>query len=70
VPSVGAGSAFVYELVLTAILMFDFWVYLAGPVLGAAAGAFADQAVRGERETIGIEESPERDGAPRIRLPA
>jgi aquaporin NIP len=124
-PSVGAGSAFVYELVLTAILMFvitavatdtravgaaaavaiggtvglgaivggpvtgasmnparslgpafasgswsDFWVYLAGPVLGAAAGALAYQAVRGERETIGVEDSPERDGAPPIRLPA
>jgi aquaporin NIP len=103
VPSVGAGSAFVYELVLTAFLMFviiavatdtravgaaaaiaiggtvgldalfggpvtgasmnparsvgpalvsgtwtDFWVYLAGPVLGAAAGALAYQLVRGE----------------------
>ena len=102
VPSVGAGSALVYELVLTAFLMFvimavatdtravgaaaaiaiggtvaldalfggpvtgasmnparsfgpalaagewsDFWVYVAGPVLGAAAGAFAYQLVRG-----------------------
>jgi aquaporin NIP len=103
VPSVGAGSAFAYELVLTAILMFvimavatdsramgsgaaiaiggtigldalfggpvtgasmnparsfgpalaagewtEFWVYLAGPVVGAALGAFAYQLVRGE----------------------
>ena len=102
VPSVGAGSAFVYEFVLTAFLMFvimavatdtravgaaaaiaiggtvgldalfggpvtgasmnparsfgpalvagqwsEFWVYLAGPILGAAAGAFAYQLVRG-----------------------
>jgi MIP family channel proteins len=102
VPSVGAGSALVYEVVLTAILMFvitavatdtravgagaaiaiggtvaldalfggpvtgasmnparslgpalaagewqDFWVYLAGPVAGAALGALAYQAVRG-----------------------
>jgi MIP family channel proteins len=102
VPSVGAGSAFVYELVLTALLMFvimavatdtravgaaaaiaiggtvgldalfggpvtgasmnparsfgpalaagdwqDFWVYLAGPLAGAALGAFAYQLVRG-----------------------
>jgi MIP family channel proteins len=102
VPTVGAGSAFVYELILTAFLMFviiavatdtravgaaaaiaiggtvgldalfggpvtgasmnparslgpalvsgtwtDFWVYLAGPILGAAAGALAYQVIRG-----------------------
>ena len=102
VPSVGPGSAFVYELLLSAFLMFviiavatdtravgaaaaiaiggtvgldalfggpvtgasmnparslgpalvsgtwtDFWVYLAGPILGAAAGALAYQAIRG-----------------------
>ena len=104
VPTVGAGSALVYEMVLTAILMFvimavatdtravgaaaaiaiggavgldalfggpvtgasmnparslgpalasgtwtDFWIYLVGPVLGAALGAFGYQAVRGEQ---------------------
>jgi MIP family channel proteins len=103
VPSVGPGSALVYELVLTAFLMFvimavatdaraagaaaaiaiggtvgldalfggqvtgasmnparslgpalaagqwtDFWIYVGGPVLGAAVGAFAYQLVRGE----------------------
>jgi glycerol uptake facilitator-like aquaporin len=103
VPSVGAGSALVYELVLTAVLMFvitavatdtravgagaaiaiggtvgldalfggpvtgasmnparsfgpalasgewsDFWLYLAGPIAGAALGAFAYQLVRGD----------------------
>ena len=103
VPSVGAGSAVVYEAVLTALLMFaimavatdtravgaaaalaigatvgldalvggpvtgasmnparpfcpalvagewrGFWVYLAGPVAGAALGALAYQLVRGE----------------------
>jgi aquaporin NIP len=26
----------------------DFWIYLAGPILGAAAGALAYQLVRGE----------------------
>ncbi len=103
VPSVGAGSALVYELVLTAFLMFvimavatdaravggaaaiaiggtigldalfggpvtgasmnparsfgpalvsgewsDFWIYVAGPLAGAALGALAYQLVRGE----------------------
>jgi aquaporin NIP len=103
VPSVGVGSAFVYEIVLTAFLMFvimavatdtravgaaaaiaiggtvgldaifggpitgasmnparsfapalvsgtwtDFWIYIVGPVVGAALGAFAYQLVRGE----------------------
>jgi MIP family channel proteins len=106
VPSVGTGSALVYELVLTAILMFvitavatdtravgpaaaiaiggavgldaifggpvtgasmnparsfgpalasgtwtDFWIYLAGPLLGATLGAVAYQAVRGAHPT-------------------
>lgn len=105
VPSVGAGSAVLYEAILTALLMFvimavatdaravgtgaaiaiggtvgldalfggpvtgasmnparsfgpalasgqwtDFWVYLAGPLAGAAAGAVAYQLVRGPRE--------------------
>ncbi len=106
VPSVGAGSAFVYEMFLTAILMFvimavatdtravgaaaaiaiggavgldalfggpvtgasmnparsfgpalvsgewaDFWLYVAGPVAGAALGALAYQIVRGVSAT-------------------
>jgi MIP family channel proteins len=103
VPSVGAGTALLYEAILTAFLMFviiavatdtravgaaaalaiggtvgldalfggpitgasmnparsfgpalasgtwtDFWVYLVGPILGAAAGALAYQLIRGE----------------------
>lgn len=109
-PSVGAGSALVYELLLTAFLMFvimavatdtraagaaaaiaiggvigldaifggpvtgasmnparsfgpalvsghwhDLWIYVAGPVLGAAIGGAAYQLVRGERPAITAE---------------
>ncbi|MBA3301381.1 MAG: aquaporin, partial [Thermoleophilaceae bacterium] len=105
VPSVGAGSALVYEILLTAFLMFviisvatdaravgaaaaiaiggtvaldalfggpvtgasmnparslgpalaagewrDFWLYVLGPVIGAALGALAYQLIRGEPE--------------------
>jgi aquaporin NIP len=112
VPSVASGSAFVYEFVLTAILMFvitavatdtravgaaaaiaiggavgldaifggpitgasmnparsfgpalvagewkSFWVYLAGPVAGAALGALAYQLVRGEHPAPAGEEA-------------
>jgi MIP family channel proteins len=108
VPHVGAGSAVVYELVMTALLMFvimavatdtraagaaaaiaiggaigldalfggpvtgasmnparsfgpalvsgewrDFWVYVAGPIAGAALGALTYQVVRGERPRPG-----------------
>ena len=104
IPSVGVGSALVYEAVMTAVLMFviiavatdtravgaaaaiaiggavgldalfggpvtgasmnparsfgpavaagewqDFWIYLVGPVAGAALGAFAYQLIRGSR---------------------
>ncbi len=107
VPSVGAGSAFVYELVMTAFLMFvimavatdtravgpaaaiaiggtigldalfggpvtgasmnparsfgpalvsgewrDFWVYVAGPIVGAGLGGLAYQLVRGEHPPV------------------
>ena len=110
VPSVGVASAFTYELVLSAFLMFviisvatdtravgpaaaiaiggtvaldalfggpvtgasmnparsfgpafasgewtDFWVYVAGPVLGAAAGGFAYQLVRGAQPQLDAE---------------
>jgi MIP family channel proteins len=108
VPTVGAGSALIYEALLTAFLMFvimavatdtravgsaaaiaiggtigldalvggpvtgasmnpartfgpalasgewhEFWVYVAGPLLGAALGALAYQAVRGEHHAGG-----------------
>jgi aquaporin NIP len=112
VPSVGVGSALVYEMVLTAFLMFvimavatdtravgaaaaiaiggtvgldaifggpvtgasmnparslapalvsgtwtDFWIYLVGPVAGAALGAFAYQLVRGEGQAARVPET-------------
>ena len=107
IPNVGDGSAFVYELVLTAFLMFvimavatdtravgpaaaiaiggtvgldalfggpvtgasmnparsfgpalaagewsNFWIYVAGPLAGAALGAFAYQLVRGDTRPV------------------
>jgi len=113
VPSVGVGSAFVYELLLTAFLMFvimavatdtravgaaaaiaiggtvgldalfggpvtgasmnparsfgpalatgdwhDFWLYVLGPLAGAALGAFAYQLVRGDSHPISDEVAP------------
>ena len=113
VPTVGVGSALVYEAILTAFLMFvimavatdtravgaaaaiaiggaigldalfsgpvtgasmnparslgpalvsgtwtDFWIYVVGPVLGAAVGALAYQVVRGPRPTTLAEGSP------------
>ena len=112
VPSVGVGSATVYEAILTALLMFvimavatdtravgaaaaiaiggtvgldalfggpvtgasmnparslgpalasgvwtDFWVYIIGPVVGAALGAFAYQLVRGENGETAVSEA-------------
>jgi aquaporin NIP len=106
-PSVGVGSALVYEAILTAVLMFviiavatdtravgaaaaiaiggtvgldaifggpvtgasmnpsrsfcpalvsgewqDFWIYVAGPVIGAAFGAFAYQLIRGPTRVL------------------
>jgi MIP family channel proteins len=113
VPSVGAGTAVLYEAILTAFLMFvivavatdtravgaaaalaiggtvgldalfggpitgasmnparsfgpalasgtwtDFWVYLVGPILGAAAGALAYQLIRGEHRPAGAAADP------------
>jgi aquaporin NIP len=128
-PSVGSGSALVYELVLTAFLMFvimavatdtravgaaaaiaiggtvgldalfggpvtgasmnparslgpalvagewrDLWIYLVGPVAGAALGALAYQLVRGEHAhdlgTAATTANPATiDGTRRARLP-
>jgi hypothetical protein len=48
----------------------DYWIYLAGPILGAAAGAFAYQLVRGRKPTQKPPDSIEGDGARSVRLPA
>jgi aquaporin NIP len=34
----------------------DFWVYVAGPIAGASAGALADQLIRGEHARAGTPE--------------
>ena len=50
----------------------DFWVYLAGPLVGAPLGAFAYQLVRGEhprRPTV-TPEAGKSDGDRPVRLPA
>jgi MIP family channel proteins len=122
VPSVGVETALLYEVVLTAFLMFviiavatdtravgaaaalaiggtvaldalfggpitgasmnparslgpalasgtwtDFWIYLAGPFAGAAAGAFAYQLIRAPETPPGGDPA---DGASAVRLPA
>jgi hypothetical protein len=46
----------------------DFWVYVAGPVIGAAAGALAYQAVRGNPRQSDEEARP--DGARAVRVSA
>lgn len=126
VPSVGAGSALLYETILTAFLMFvivavatdtravgaaaalaiggtvgldalfggpitgasmnparsfgpalasgtwtDFWVYLVGPILGAAVGALAYQLIRGEQpQPAGTGAAAEHRRAPTATEPA
>ena len=45
----------------------DFWIYVAGPVLGAALGALAYQIVRGEPQEPSTEQI---DGTSPVRLPA
>jgi MIP family channel proteins len=126
-PTIGAGSAFAYELVMTAFLMFvimavatdtravgasaaiaiggtvgldallggpvtgasmnparsfgpalvagewrDFWLYVAGPVVGAALGALAYELVRGESAKPPDEAliSDRPDGSRPVRLSA
>ena len=44
------------------------WIYIAGPVVGAAAGALAYQAVRGKSDPDNEDAKP--DGARAVRLPA
>lgn len=127
VPTAGAGSALVYEIVLTATLMFvimavatdtravgagaaiaiggavalgalfggpvtgasmnparslgpalasgtwqDFWIYVVGPIAGAALGALAYQLVRGEQPSPTLEPLPREhsDGERPVRVPA
>jgi MIP family channel proteins len=124
VPTVAAGSAVLYEAVMTAVLMFvimavatdtravgaaaaiaiggvigldamfggpvtgasmnparsfgpalvagewrDYWVYVVGPIVGAACGALAYQLLRGEHSPAG-KASEQSDGARPVRLPA
>ena len=45
----------------------DFWIYIAGPLLGAAGGALAYQAVRGHPTSP---DPSHTDGARPVRLPA
>jgi aquaporin NIP len=44
----------------------DFWIYLAGPLLGASLGALAYQVVRGDHST----REGEPNGPRTVRLPA
>ena len=48
----------------------DFWVYVAGPLIGAPAGALAYQFVRGERPVAGTRAEEEQRGDRAVRLPA
>ncbi len=50
----------------------DFWVYVAGPILGAGVGVLAYQLLRGEPSPLTAERQPEgqRNGARPVRLPA
>jgi MIP family channel proteins len=48
----------------------DFWVYVAGPIVGASVGAFAYQLVRGENPTSLAEPEDTHDGRRSIRLSA
>jgi len=51
----------------------DFWLYIAGPLVGAPIGALAYQFVRGEQSqlpTLNSEPPKETDGDRALRLPA
>jgi glycerol uptake facilitator-like aquaporin len=47
----------------------DFWIYIAGPIVGAAAGALAYQVVRGD-DPNAPREGTDPDGSRALRLPA
>lgn len=48
----------------------DFWVYVAGPVIGAAVGALGYQLVRGDRPPVPPTSPEAPDGPSPVRVPA
>lgn len=48
----------------------DLWIYMAGPVIGAAIGVFGYQFVRGSKPQVASHDEESHDGAGSVRLPA